>query len=109
VCVRGATKLVLEIRATAESPTGQRVLELEVVNGKRGGDLHDPLDATWWRRRGTFAVVKAVNPDAGFRARQNLADDSGPGAWLTHREPPRLGSARTDNDDTNDSMEEDNS
>jgi hypothetical protein len=109
VCVRGAPKLVLEIRATTESPTGQRVLELEVVNGKRGGDLHDPLDAAWWRRRGTFAVVKAVNPDAGFRARQNLADDSGPGAWLTHREPPRLASTRTDNDDSTDSIEEDNS
>lgn len=88
VCVRGAPKLVLEIRATCESRTGQRELELEVVKGKRGGELHDPLDAAWWRRRGTFALVKAVNPDAGFRARQNLSDASGPGAWLTHREPP---------------------
>lgn len=109
VCVRGAPKLVLEIRATTESPTGQRVLELEVVSGKRGGDLHDPLDAGWWRRRGTFAVVKAVNPDAGFRAQQNLADDTGPGAWLTHREPPRPARATTDNNDSVDAIEEDNS
>lgn len=90
VCVRGASKLVLEIRSIRESSSGTRVLELEVVAGKRGADLHDPLDAIWWRGRGSFAVVKAVNPDAGIRSRMNLGDDSGPGAWLTHREPPRL-------------------
>ncbi len=90
VCVRGAPKLVLAIRDIRESSSGGRVLELEVVAGIRGGDLHDPLDATWWCRRASFSLVKSVNPEAGFRSRQNLSDDSGPGAWLTHREPPRL-------------------
>lgn len=105
VCVRGARKLVLEIREIREGEGGERIVELEVVAGIRGAAMHDPLDEAWWRRRGAFALVKSVNPEAGLQARRNLHDASGPGAWLTHREPPRV-VYRGPSDGADESMED---
>jgi hypothetical protein len=108
--VRSGDKLVqaayssrkARVRDITEDAKGHRRLELEIVAGIRegGGALgRKPLDR-WWRGQ-TVTFLALGEPGFAFMKRKMLWDRTGPGIWLTHRQPREetpTSAAEDDND-----------
>ncbi len=84
----GYPKRKAELRDVSVTSRGPRRFELEIVAGirKSEGPLgREPLDARW---KGKTVMFLSLNePGFAFMKRKMLWDRTGPGTWLTHRQP----------------------
>ncbi len=79
------TAVLRDVREAARAP---RRFELEIVAGIREADGplgREPLDARWKGKTVTFLDLN--EPGFAFMKRKMLWDRTGPGTWLTHRQP----------------------
>lgn len=84
----GYPKRAAVLRPVLVSASGPRRFELEIVAGIReGAGLlgRDPTDKRWKGKSVTFLSLN--DPGFAFRKRKMLWDRTGPGTWLTHRQP----------------------
>jgi hypothetical protein len=83
----GYPKRKAVLRDIRENGRGRR-FELVIVAGinkAQGRFGRKPLDASWKGEKVTF--LSLGDPGFAFMKRKMLWDRSGPGAWLTHRQP----------------------
>jgi hypothetical protein len=84
----GYAKRKAAIRKITENSREPPRFELEIVNGIRetNGPLgRPPLDIRWRGRTVTFLTLG--EPGFAYMKRKRLWERTGPGTWLTHRQP----------------------
>jgi hypothetical protein len=84
----GHSKRKAVLRDVQEAERRPRRFELEIVAGIREADGplgREPLDGRWKGKTVTFLNLN--EPGFAFMKRKMLWDRTGPGTWLTHRQP----------------------
>jgi hypothetical protein len=84
----GYPKRKAELRRSDEAASGRRRFELLITAGIRAGEGilgRPPLEGSWKGKTVTFLSLE--DPNFAIRKRGMLWDKSGPGTWLTHRQP----------------------
>jgi hypothetical protein len=84
----GYPKRKAELLDILETAPGTRRFALEITAGIREGEGplgRPPLDGYWKGK--SVAFLSLNDPGYAFRKRKMLWDRTGPGTWLTHRQP----------------------